>query len=80
MVSSSGGVTLIPTIAVEVEAKRADLHVRPLASASAKRTLALVWRKGASVDGLLREIAKVMRDAYPREGRRVARGVRARRR
>ena len=80
MVSSSGGVTLIPTMAVEVEANRARLHVRPLASASAKRTIALVWRKGASVDGPLRSIAKVMRDAYPRERSRVARSVRSRQR
>jgi LysR family hydrogen peroxide-inducible transcriptional activator len=72
MVSSSGGVTLIPTIAVDLEARRAGLHVRPLASASARRTIALVWRKGASSDELLRAIAKVMRDAYPtprRDGR-----------
>jgi LysR family hydrogen peroxide-inducible transcriptional activator len=68
MVSSSGGITLIPSIAVDLEAKRAGLHVRPLASSSAQRTIALVWRKGASVDELLRAIAKVMREAYPRAG------------
>jgi LysR family hydrogen peroxide-inducible transcriptional activator len=68
MVSSNGGITLIPSIAVDLEAKRAGLHVRPLASSSAQRTIALVWRKGASVDELLRAIAKVMREAYPRAG------------
>ena len=81
MVSSSGGVTLIPTLAVDLEAKRAGLHVRPLASASARRTIALVWRKGASSNELLRAIAKVMREAYPREALapRASRGGRSRR-
>jgi LysR family hydrogen peroxide-inducible transcriptional activator len=80
MVSSNGGVTLIPSIAVDLEAKRAGLHVRPLASSSAQRTLALVWRKGASIDDLMRAIAKVMREAYPgrASARRAARGSRAR--
>ncbi len=80
MVSSSGGVTLIPTMAVDVEAKRARLHVRPLASPSAKRTIALVWRKGASLEALLRSIAKVMREAYPHSERGVGRRARSRRR
>jgi LysR family hydrogen peroxide-inducible transcriptional activator len=68
MVSSGDGITLIPAMAVELEAKRAGLHVRPLAGASARRTIALVWRKGTPIDGLLRAIAKVMREAYPRSG------------
>jgi LysR family hydrogen peroxide-inducible transcriptional activator len=71
MVSSAGGVTLIPGIAVDVETKRAGLHVRPLASSSARRTLALVWRKGTAIDDLLRSIAAVMRNAYPGENRQV---------
>jgi LysR family hydrogen peroxide-inducible transcriptional activator len=80
MVSSNGGVTLIPSIAVDLEAKRAGLHVRPLASSSAQRTLALVWRKGTAIDDALRAIAKVMREAYPGRAseRRVTRASRAR--
>jgi len=70
MVSSSGGITLIPTLAVDLEAKRAGLHVRPLAGSGARRTIALVWRKGTSIDGLLHAIAKVMRDRYPQVKRR----------
>jgi LysR family hydrogen peroxide-inducible transcriptional activator len=65
MVSSGSGITLIPTIAVDLEAKRAGLHVRPLAGSSARRTIALVWRKGTPLEGLLRAVAKVMREAYP---------------
>jgi LysR family hydrogen peroxide-inducible transcriptional activator len=81
MVSSGGGITLIPTLAVELEAKRAGLHVRPLAGSSARRTIALVWRKETPMDGLLRAIAKVMKEAYPRSesGDRGTRGARSRR-
>jgi hypothetical protein len=52
-------------MAVDVEAKRAGLHVRALASSSARRTIVLVWRKGSAVDGLLRAVAGVARDVYP---------------
>lgn len=81
MVSSSGGITLIPSIAVDLEAKRAGLHVRPLASSSARRTIALVWRKGTSIGELLRAIAKVVHGAYPARAtsRRAPRARRARR-
>lgn len=65
MVSSAGGVTLIPSLAVDVEAKRAGLHVRALASSSARRTIALVWRKGSAVEPLLRAVSSVVRDVYP---------------
>jgi LysR family hydrogen peroxide-inducible transcriptional activator len=66
MVVGGGGVTLIPAIAVEAEAKRAGLHVRPLASPAAHRTIVLVWRKGSSAERALRSIAAVLRSAYPR--------------
>jgi LysR family hydrogen peroxide-inducible transcriptional activator len=81
MVSSGGSATVIPTIAVELEAKRAGLHVRALAGKAAHRTIALIWRKGTPSDGLLRAIAGVMRDAYPRSGaeHRGTRGARPRR-
>jgi LysR family hydrogen peroxide-inducible transcriptional activator len=65
MVSSGGGVTLIPSLAVDVEAKRAGLRVRALTSSSARRTIALVWRKGSAVEPLLRGVSAVIRDAYP---------------
>ncbi len=66
MVVGGGGVTLIPAIAVEAEAKRAGLHVRPLASAAAQRTIVLVWRKGSSAERVLRAVATSIRAAYPR--------------
>ncbi len=65
MVAGGGGITLIPALAVEAEAKRARLHVRPLASPAAHRTIAVIWRKGAALETALRAIARVVREAYP---------------
>ncbi len=65
MVSGGAGITLIPGLAVRAEARRARLHVRPLDARSAQRTIALVWRKGASAEPALRLVAAVLREAYP---------------
>jgi LysR family hydrogen peroxide-inducible transcriptional activator len=65
MVSGGAGITLIPAIAVDTEAKRADLHVRPLAGPAAHRTLAVIWRKGSALEPTLRTVAAALREAYP---------------
>jgi LysR family transcriptional regulator, hydrogen peroxide-inducible genes activator len=65
MVAGGAGITLIPALAVDTEARRARLHGRPLAAASARRTIALIWRRGSSVERALRAVATVLRDAYP---------------
>jgi LysR family transcriptional regulator, hydrogen peroxide-inducible genes activator len=84
MVSGGAGITLIPTLAVDAEAKRARLHVRPLAAPSAHRTVALIWRKGSSIEPALHAIAALLREAYPggagRPGRARAAATRAQRR
>lgn len=61
MVANGGAVTLLPAISVPTEAKRAALRVRPLASQKAARTLALVWRRGASLGPAAKAIAKVLK-------------------
>lgn len=66
MVSGGAGITLIPALAVKAEARRARLHVRPLRAPAARRTIALVWRKGASAEPALRRVAETLREAYPR--------------
>ena len=63
MVAGGAGITLIPAIAVAAEARRAGLHVRPLAARAAHRTLAVIWRKGSALEPALREIAEVLRAA-----------------
>jgi LysR family hydrogen peroxide-inducible transcriptional activator len=65
MVSGGAGITLIPALAVDAEARRARLHVRPLASPAAHRTIALIWRKGSSREAALRAVATQLRDSYP---------------
>jgi LysR family hydrogen peroxide-inducible transcriptional activator len=65
MVAGGAGITLIPALAVDTEVRRARLHVRPLAAPSAQRTIALIWRKGCSVERALRAVGALLRDAYP---------------
>ena len=83
MVAGGAGITLIPALAVDAEARRARLHVRPLAGRAAHRTIAVIWRKGSALEPALREIAAVLRAAYPATetkngmpARRAARKVR----
>jgi LysR family transcriptional regulator, hydrogen peroxide-inducible genes activator len=66
MVAGGAGVTLLPGLSVETEARRAGLRVRPLASPAAHRTLALVWRRRAPRAETLRALAAVMREAFPK--------------
>ncbi len=66
MVSGGAGITLIPGLAVNAEVTRARLHVLPLRARSAHRTIALVWRKGASAEPALRAVAPILRQEYPR--------------
>lgn len=66
MVAGGAGITLLPALSAQTEARAGDLATRPIASASACRTIALVWRRRSPLDGALREIASVIRASYPR--------------
>jgi LysR family hydrogen peroxide-inducible transcriptional activator len=63
MVSAGAGVTLLPQLAVDAEARRSDLRLRPFRDPAPSRTLVLVWRKGAALDAALREVAETLRGA-----------------
>jgi len=65
MVAGGFGVTLLPELAVEVEAQRADIVIRPLASPVPSRTIALVWRRGSALERALREVAGALREEAP---------------
>jgi LysR family hydrogen peroxide-inducible transcriptional activator len=65
MVAGGVGITLIPELAKDVEAKRARLVVRPLASRAARRTIATIWRRGSALEPTLRAVTSVLREAYP---------------
>lgn len=60
MVSSGSGVTLLPSIAIEVENRRGQLAVRALEGRAALRTLCLAFRRSTPLAGALRTIATVM--------------------
>lgn len=66
MVAGGVGVTLLPALSVSTEVRRADLRVRRFGEPCPHRTLALVWRRRSPLAPALREIAAVIRKAYPR--------------
>ena len=57
MVSAGNGLTLLPKLAVDVENRRGQLDIRPVAGASPSRKLALVWRRGSPFDDVFRAVA-----------------------
>jgi LysR family hydrogen peroxide-inducible transcriptional activator len=63
MVSASGGVTLLPSIAVPVENRRGQLTTRPFTKPGPGRTLALAWRRGSALRVPLQQIADTIRAA-----------------
>ena len=65
MVAGGAGITVIPALAVDAEARRARLHVRPLRGSGAHRTIALIWRRRSSVESTLHAVATALREAYP---------------
>jgi LysR family transcriptional regulator, hydrogen peroxide-inducible genes activator len=66
MVAGGAGITLLPAVAVNIEASRAALRIRPMASPKAHRTIALVWRKRSPLATALRAVATVLRAAFPK--------------
>ena len=62
MVSTSNGVTLLPSLALPVENRRGQLRVRPFARPSPGRTLALAWRRGSALRVPLGAMANTIRD------------------
>jgi LysR family hydrogen peroxide-inducible transcriptional activator len=69
MVSTSAGVTLLPSLALPVENRRGQLRVRPFASPGPGRTLALAWRRGSALRVPLGTIAETIRAALARRDR-----------
>jgi LysR family hydrogen peroxide-inducible transcriptional activator len=80
MVAGGAGITLLPALSVATEARRAKLRVRAFAQPAPARTVALVWRRRSPLAPALRQIARVVREAYPRPELRSAKGARTARR
>jgi LysR family transcriptional regulator, hydrogen peroxide-inducible genes activator len=64
MVAGGAGVTLLPSLAVPTEAKRAALRIRAFAAPAPKRTIAFVWRRRSPLGPALRALAAAAREAY----------------
>ncbi len=64
MVSSGGGATLLPRLAVPTEASRGQLRLYPVQEPAPYRTLVLVWRPGSPLGDALRELAQTMATAF----------------
>jgi LysR family hydrogen peroxide-inducible transcriptional activator len=65
LVVQGAGVTLLPVLALETETLRAELGIRRIAAPAPARTIALVWRKGASLAAALVQLAACIRESYP---------------
>lgn len=64
MVAGGAGVTLLPGLAVPVENRRDELHLRPFAPRVPARTLALVWRRGSAFETTLKPVGETLKAAY----------------
>ena len=77
MVAAGAGITLLPELALDAEARPYGLRVRRFADPAPHRTIALVWRPRSPLAAALRQLATAMRAAYPvhrpTRGRRTAR-------
>jgi LysR family transcriptional regulator, hydrogen peroxide-inducible genes activator len=63
MVAGGAGVTLLPALCVGTETKRAALHIRKFTKPVPLRTLALVWRKRAPTEVVLKAVAATIKES-----------------
>jgi LysR family transcriptional regulator, hydrogen peroxide-inducible genes activator len=77
MVSAGAGVTLLPSLSVEVENRRGQLELRPLKPPAHFRTIVLVYRPRSPLAGALGELAATLKQATARPGKGPARASRS---
>ncbi|MEO1198492.1 MAG: LysR substrate-binding domain-containing protein [Pseudomonadota bacterium] len=63
MVGAGMGVTLVPEMAVPVEARSAQVAIAHFAEPEPSRVIGMVWRKTSPLSGQLMQIAEVVRHA-----------------
>jgi LysR family hydrogen peroxide-inducible transcriptional activator len=73
MVSSGSGITLLPSMAVSLENRRAQLEIRPFLDPVPGRTLALVWRPRSPPGDVLKQLAGAFRAALTERQKAAAR-------
>jgi LysR family hydrogen peroxide-inducible transcriptional activator len=64
MVGAGAGVTLLPRLAVPVEAAHAPVVIRPLRPPTPSRTIGFVFRESAPVSAALEKVAEAMRPPF----------------
>jgi len=80
MVAGGAGLTLLPSLSVEVESRRGELGLRRFEAPAPSRTLVLAWRNQCPRSAALRKVAEVLRGARGRNrGAPTGRGGPARR-
>jgi len=62
LVGAGMGVTLLPQMAVKVEARAADVSVSKLKGTQPSRKIGMIWRKTSPLSEQLRQIAEIVRD------------------
>lgn len=62
MVSAGIGVTLIPRMAINIEAHRANVAVSHLANPRPSRTIGIVWRRSNPLSAQFGQITEIIRD------------------
>ncbi|KIG12817.1 Hydrogen peroxide-inducible activator [Enhygromyxa salina] len=63
LTGSGDGVTILPSLAVEVENRRAQLVIRKFRRPAPRRTIVFAWRRGSALADSLRELADPARRA-----------------
>jgi LysR family hydrogen peroxide-inducible transcriptional activator len=69
MVAGGAGVTLIPSLSIATELRRANVRVRAFRDPAPHRTIALIWRKRSPLAATLTQLAQAVAQAYPRAAR-----------
>jgi LysR family hydrogen peroxide-inducible transcriptional activator len=69
MVAGGAGITLIPTLSIATELRRANVRVRAFRDPAPHRTIALIWRKRSPLAATLTQLAQAVAQAYPRAAR-----------
>jgi LysR family hydrogen peroxide-inducible transcriptional activator len=64
MVAGGVGATLLPRLSLATENRRGELHIRRLRTSAARRTIGIVWRRGAALGPAMKQLAGVLRQAY----------------
>lgn len=61
MVAGGAGLTLLPSVSVEIESRRGELGLRRFEAPAPSRTLVIAWRKQCPRSAVLRNVAQVLR-------------------